>query len=228
MSTQTSRPARSHGLLGVSVGMLAGWSALTFRTAYLHWGAATHETTEPLPGDELIPAAGLVSTRAVTIEAPPERVWPWVAQLGQGRGGFYSYDALENLAGCDIQSAETIEPAWQHPQVGDEFRLHPQVVLHVASVDPGRSLVVEGRARPGEPAPPYDFTWSFVVQRHPHLATRLLVRERYGYTHRWSPLLVEPLAAVSALMSRKMLRGIRDRAERNPAGVATGPSSRVG
>lgn len=195
-------------------GAVAAFSAVTFRTAYLHWGAATHETTEQLAGDELIPDPGLVSTRAITIEVPPEDVWPWVAQLGQGRGGFYSYDWLENLFGCEVQSAESVVPKWQDPHPGDEFRLHPKVVLRVASVDPGESLVVEGRGRPGEPAPPYDFTWSFVVQPHPHGATRLLVRERYGYRKPWSAAAVEPLAAASALMSRRMLLGIRERAER--------------
>lgn len=214
MSRGTSgRSLRGAAALGAgAVGALA---AATFRTAYLDWGAATHEGTEPLPGDDLVPEPGLSATKAITIEAPPEQVWPWVAQLGQGRGGFYSYDALENLVGCDVHSADTVVPEWQDPRAGDDFRLHPKVVLRVASVEPGESLVVEGRARPGEPAPPYDFSWAFVLLPHPHGATRLLVRERYGYTRPWSAAVVEPLAAASALMSRKMLYGIRDRVERN-------------
>lgn len=206
------RPGRTALVVLGSVAV-ASLSATTFRTAYLHWGAATFEATEQLPGDDLIADPGLVSTRAITIEAPPEQVWPWVAQLGQGRGGFYSHDRLENLFGCDVHSATSVVSQWQDPQAGDEFRLHPRVVLRVASVDPGESMVIEGRGQPGEPAPPYDFTWAFVVQPHPHGATRLLVRERYGYTKPWSAAVVEPLAAVSALMSRRMLLGIRERAE---------------
>jgi hypothetical protein len=202
-------------VLGAGVaGALFGMSAWTFRWSYLRWGATSHETIEPLPGDELIPEAGLVATRAITIEAPPDRVWPWIAQLGQGRGGFYSYDRLENLLGCQIESAEHLNPQWQHVAPGDPFRLHPKLALRVAAVDPGHHLVVDGRPPAGEPGPPYEFTWAFVVRRHPHLATRLIVRERYGATTAWSPLVVEPLAAGSALMSRKMLRGIRERAER--------------
>ena len=79
----------------------------------LHWGATRAEVDGVLPGDEVLPAADLVSTRAITIDARPEDVWAWVAQLGQGRGGFYSYDCLENLIGCDIHSSDTVRPAWQ-------------------------------------------------------------------------------------------------------------------
>ena len=197
----------------VTAGVLVGWSAWTFRWAYLRYGATTGETLEQLPGDELIPNADLVATRAVTVHAPPEHVWPWVAQLGQGRAGFYSYDWLENLAGCDIASADRVHPEWQEVAVDDDFRLHPQLALRVASVEPGHALVVDGRGRPGEPGPPYEFTWAFVVRKHPGLTTRLLVRERYGYTQAASRFVCEPLAAGSALMTRKMLLGIKERAE---------------
>ena len=209
------------GLIG-SAAAVAGFSAWTFRWTYLHYGATGGEPMEVLPGDDLLPAADLVATRAATIEDTPDRVWPWVAQLGQGRGGFYSYDRLENLVGCEIESADRIHPEWQHVAVGDPFRLHPKVALVVAEVDPGHSLVVDGRARTGEPAPPYDFTWAFVVRRYPGLRTRLIVRERYGYTTPASRLVVEPLTAGSALMTRKMLHGIRHRVE---AARADGPQS---
>ena len=191
----------------------AVFAAWTFRWTYLHYGASGGEPIETLPGDDLLPAADLVATRAVTIGATPDQVWPWLAQLGQGRGGFYSYDRLENLVGCEIESADRIHPEWQDVQVGDPFRLHPKLALVVAEFNPGHSLVVDGRGRPGEPAPPYDFTWAFVVRRHPGLRTRLIVRERFGYTTPASRLVVEPLAAGSALMTRKMLQGIRQRVE---------------
>jgi hypothetical protein len=194
----------------------AAMSAVTLRWSALHWGATTEESREPLPGDEILPDPGLVATRAITVEAPPEEVWPWVVQIGADRGGFYSYDRLENLAGCRLHSADTVVEQWQHLAVGDVVRLHPQVALGVAAVDPRRSLVLHAGAAGsgGDPsAAPYDFTWSFVLRRHPHRATRLIARERFAYTHPWSPLVVEPVAAASSLMSRKMLRGIRDRAE---------------
>jgi len=134
--------------------------------------------------------------------------------LGQGRGGFYSYDFLENLVGCDIHSADRIVPEWQDVGVGDEVKLHPKVALAVAALEPGRSLVLRGGVPMGNTPPPYDFTWAFVLRERPDRTTRLLVRERYAYTRRWAPLVVEPVEAVSFVMSQKMLRGIRDRAER--------------
>ena len=116
-----------------------------------------------LSGDELIVRADLTATRAITVRAAAAEVWPWIAQLGQGRGGFYSYDLLENLLGCDIHSADRIAPEWQHVAVGNEIRLAPKVPLIVTTSEPGRALVLRGGVPMGETAPPYDFTWSFVL-----------------------------------------------------------------
>jgi hypothetical protein len=166
-----------------------------------------------LPGDNLMPHADLTATRAITIRASAGQVWPWIAQLGQGRGGFYSYDLFENLIGCDIHSADRIVPEWQDVRVGDRVGLAPQVGLVVASVEQGRSLVLRGAIPIGNTAPPYDFTWTFVLQNGRDLETRLVVRERYAYEQPWARLIVEPIEAISFLMSQKMLRGIKQRAE---------------
>ncbi len=86
------------------------------------WGATTEELAAQLPGDELVEGSDLTSTRAVTVYARAADIWPWIAQLGQGRGGFYSYDALENLVGCDINTADRIVPggrtSWSGPRSG--------------------------------------------------------------------------------------------------------------
>jgi hypothetical protein len=187
---------------------------LAIRRWQLRWGATDEEVDATLPGDDLIPDPDLTVTRAITVHAAADQVWPWIAQLGQGRGGFYSYDALENLVGCDIHSADRIVPEWQDLKVGDQVKLHPEVGLGVTVVEPGRALVLRGGVPMGAVPPPYDFTWAFVLQEQPDGTTRLLVRERYGYTRRWAPLLVEPVAVVAFVMSQRMLRGIRDRAER--------------
>ena len=186
---------------------------LVLRPWQLRWGATAAEQQDALPGDELLGHADLSATRALTVRAPTGVVWPWVAQQGQGRGGFYSYDLLENLVGCDIHSATQVIPALQHLDVGDKIRLAPEVALEVAAVDPGRALILRGAVQMGRIAPPYDFTWAFVL-RPEDGCTRFLVRERYAYKKRWAPLLVEPVAVVSFVMSQKMLRGIRARAER--------------
>src|SRR5450755_1498111 len=200
-------------------GAIAGYSMLA-RRWQLRWGATGREAGEELPGDDLITRPDLTATRAITVGVPADQVWPWIAQLGQGRGGFYSYDSLENLAGCDIHSANQIVPEWQDLEVGDPVMLAPQVALTVALLDRGHYLVLRGGVPMGNSAPPYDFTWAFALRAEPAGttepagATRLLVRERYAYTRPWARLLVEPAEAVSFVMSQKMLRGIKDRAER--------------
>src|SRR6266540_6479324 len=204
------RPAAAAG--AAVIGSAAAY-LLVVRRWQLRWGATDEERDATLDGDDLIPNPDLTATRAITVHAPAERVWPWIAQLGQGRGGFYSYDALENLVGCDIHSADRIVTEWQDLKVGDQVKLHPEVGLGVAVVEPGRALVLRGGVPMGAVPPPYDFTWAFVAHQQPEGTTRLLVRERYTYTQRWAPLLVEPVAAVAFVMSQRMLRGIRDRAE---------------
>jgi hypothetical protein len=204
------RPRRITVVL--AAGSCAPYYAL-LRQPVLTWGATEAEASSRLPGDDLIASADLASTRAITVRAAAEQVWPWIAQLGQGRGGFYSYDLLENLVGCDIHSADHIAPEWQDLTVGDEVRLAPEVALLAAALQPGRALVLRGGIPIGKTAPPYDFTWTFVLRDQPDGTTRLLVRERYQYLRSWTWLLVEPVEAVSFVMSQKMLRGIRDRAE---------------
>lgn len=206
------RPTRGLKIATLAFAIAAALPVL--RDQSLRWGATDEELWKALPGDGLVPLPQLVSTRAITIDAPPEAVWPWIVQIGQGRGGFYSYDLLENLAGCNIHSARSIVPEWQHLEVGDVVRLHEQVALDVAVVEPGRAFVLQGGVPMGGTPPPYDFSWAFVLRRSPDGSTRLVVRERYGYTQSWTGLLVEPVEMVSFLMSTRMLRGVKQRAER--------------
>jgi hypothetical protein len=187
---------------------------LAIRPWQLGWGATGEERDATLAGDDLIPNPDLVATRAITVHAGADQVWLWIAQLGQGRGGFYSYDALENLVGCDIHSADRVVPEWQDIKVGDQVKLHPEVGLGVAVVEQGSALVLRGGVPMGTVPPPYDCTWAFVVREQPDGTTRLLARERYVYTQRWAGFVVEPVAVVAFVMTQRMLRGIRDRAER--------------
>ena len=187
---------------------------LLVRPRILGWGATAQERLATLPGDELVSSANVQATRAITVNTATQMVWPWVAQMGQGRGGLYSYDELENLVGCDMHSADRIVDEWQAVAAGDAFKLHPDVELEVASVELRRALIVRGGVPLREAsAPPFDFSWAFVLEAQSAHTTRLLVRERYRYTRRWAALVVEPVQVVSFLMTEKMLRGIRDRAE---------------
>jgi hypothetical protein len=160
----------------------------------------------------LIPIDRVAADRP-TVRAPASGVWPWIAQLGQGRGRFYSYDFLENLAGCDVHSADRIVPEWQDIVAGDRVRLAPQATLAVAYLERGRSLVLRGGIPLGNTAPPYDFNIGIRARRcakGDHAAARA---RKICLHAAWARLLVEPVEAVSFVMSQRMLRGIRDRAE---------------
>lgn len=195
------------------------------RSWYNHWGATRAEANRSLPGDELVPDPILGYTRAITIQALPERVWPWLAQMGQGRGGLYSYDGLENLAGCNIHSVDHVIPELQALQEGDLIRLGPKgyPCFAVAAIHPGRALVlVSADPQTGQPvkhstqaSKGYSIaTWQFILEPLGENATRLLVRQRLSHSAdlAWVWRLTEPVGFV---MERKMMLGIRQRAERN-------------
>jgi len=194
----------------VALALLANLPLL--RAAWLHFGATEAELDATLPGDDLVEHANLVATRAVTIDAPPEEVWRWVVQIGADRGGFYSYDALENLVGCKVRSADEVDERWQHLEPGDRVHLHPTLWLEVAEATVNRALVLHGDGTQPD-APMSGFTWAFVLHRGQRGRTRLVIRERYSYRSGWDGLVIEPLAAVSFVMTEKMMRGIRSRAQ---------------
>jgi hypothetical protein len=184
------------------------------RARLLRWGATDAEIADVQPGDDLIVDANVTATRAITIQRSSNAVWPWIVQLGQGRGGFYSYDRLENLLGFDIHSADRVVPDWQQLEVGDEVHLAATVGLKAVIVEPGRALVLQG-SLPIARRPPFESTWAFILSEQLDGTTRLISRERYSYKRWWAPFVVEPTQAASFVMSRKMLLGIRDRAERS-------------
>lgn len=192
---------------------------LALRPWFMRWGATDEERARTWPGDELCPDAASVANRGVTIHAPMDEVWPWLVQIGQDRGGFYSYSWLENLAGARIHNADHLldVPPWK---VGDTMWMTPPErygghgCVKVARVEPGRALVLVS---------PEDFdllqdtglaaegTWAFILSPVDKKITRLIVRSRSG--PQASPgriLLFDPIHFV---MERKMMLGIRDRAE---------------
>jgi hypothetical protein len=170
------------------------------RPLMLHWGANFEEVHKRLPGDEMVPGPAVQSTRAVTIDAPVEAVWPWLAQLGQDRGGFYSYESLENLAGCHMHNADAVHPEWQERRPGDTVPLHPRSGLRVTRFEPGHVLALEH--------------WgAFVLEPYGAERTRLIARGRTprGPASIAAALLLE---IPHFVMERKMLLGIKRRAER--------------
>jgi hypothetical protein len=196
--------------------------APVLRHWYHRWGATDEEVDRVMPGDELVPRPDLASTRAVTIAAPPSTVWPWLVQIGHGRGGLYSFDALENLVGCDLHSADRVLPDQQHLEVGDLVRAGPEGYPSwcVVRCETARALVLVATT-PGEDPRTLDLdgpestrsTWQWVLEPTADgTGTRLLSRTRTSFPRTTSVLwhLLEP---VTFVMERRMLLGIRERAE---------------
>ena len=203
------------------------WAYLAaVRPWVLHWGATRDEVGDELPGDEIVPRPSWQSTRAIDIAAPVEQVWPWLAQMGEDRGGLYSYDWLENLAGLEFHSADRIVPEWQDVQVGDIVRFAPkQDTMVVTQVEPNHCLV--WRVLNPSTHQPADATWAFVIRPIDATHTRLIQRFRFGAGPRllgaifYTALIEIP----HFVMERKMLLGIRARAERAYAESATGAAA---
>ena len=220
MATSSIRNA-GEGIVGAAAIALAILTPF-LRSRRTKWGATDAEVNRSFPGDDIIAKPKWQYTQAITIGAPAEKVWPWLVQIGQGRGGFYSYQALENLVGCDIHNAERIIPEFQHLEPGNSVLLHPKVPFPVALVDPAHAIVLHYDTRTGlTPIPgtkPVDFfesTWLFFLDARDDKTTRLISRFRIDY----SPgvrnkvsygYFVEP---ISSTMQKKMLGGIKERVE---------------
>jgi hypothetical protein len=186
------------------------------------WGATNGERREPLPGDELV-RGRYQSTHAITIGAPPAQVWPWIVQLGYGRGGWYSYDRLERAVGAgefaDGGSARRIVAELQGLAVGDTVLLSPNGGLTVVDLEGPRSLVLHYRMDAFSAAPAseqsravLDWTWVFVL-RPVAEGCRLQVRVRIDPWPWWLQVTLPLLEAAHWVMERKMLLGLKQRAE---------------
>jgi len=197
--------AAAGAALAAGLGSLA--YPLFFRRWCLTWGARPEEVARKLPGDELLAHAGIVSTRAITIDAPPAAVWPWLVQMGSGRGGVYTYDWIENLFGLNMHSTRQILPQFQDVKVGDEFPLGPgRPAMRVAVFDPERTFTI--RFADG------NWVWIFALFAEDG-QTRLISRNRIAApgalpARLFGTLVMEP---GSLVMERKMLLGLKERAE---------------
>ncbi len=205
------------------VGTLAGIGAAyhgVVRPRLLSWGATPEEVKRTLPGDEIPAGKPMRSTMAITVDASPEVVWPWIIQQGWQRGGFYSYNPIEIAFGADLHNAEGIVLEWQDLAVGDRVRMsHPRLdsalpETRVATLEPSRTLVLEilPPQRVGGSTPAG--AWSFILDPVGEDRTRVLARLQLYVPKLWGKaffyLLMEP---VHFVMQRGGLRGIKHRAE---------------
>ena len=158
-----------------------------------------------LPGDELLEAADGVATRAITIDAPRSAVWPWIAQMGPSpRGGAYTYDWIENLLGLNMHSADQLLPAFQDPEIGGGFGFGANRMSY-AIVDPEHVLAI--RSADG------NWVWTFILEETDN-RTRLISRNRFRLPRLKDRIGMIPMEPGSLVMERKMLLGIKQRAER--------------
>lgn len=202
------------------------------RARRARWGATDAELARSYPGDDQVPNPRWGWTHSVTVYAPAAEVWPWLVQIGQGRAGFYSYEKLENLVGCDIHNAESILPEFQDLAVGDSIRLHPEMPsLPIAIVEPDQAIVIHAlsdtsSSRPFEPADglPESYSnmvWTFFLDEQDDGTTRLISHTRYDHSPSFAnklmygPALLEPIGHV---MDCKMLLGIKERVEAASSG----------
>jgi hypothetical protein len=198
--------------------------ALAMATPFLRrrrrrWGLDPALAARALPGDDLIPDPRWSWTRGIEIEAPAEDVWPWVAQIGADKGGFYSYQWLENLSGCGVRNAATIHREWE-AGVGAGLELHPSVPpLRVVSVERGRHLVAHApadRTARAKGAPWVEASWLFLVEPIGATRCRFVSRYRVACSNdlitrlSFGPTFVE---AIGFAMDRRMLLGVKQRAE---------------
>lgn len=198
---------------GLAVTLLAASYRSEWRVQLRNWGATPDEAAAWLPGDELLPDADLITTRAIEIGAPPSCVWPWLIQMGCGRAGGYAGDWLGNLLGLDLHSADVILPQFQDVELGDEFPHHgPGGAMSVEALEPESQLAFKlagGR-----------WISSFALIAHLD-TTRLVSRNRIApprtsaISRSASGVLIEFIGFV---LERRMLLGLKERAERLACG----------
>ncbi len=205
------RPVLATWMAAAGIAAVYRW---VLRPTMYGWGATDSEVAAELPGDDLVEPGSARTTRAITIDAPVEDVWPWLVQIGENRGGFYSYDALERLVGTRIHNADVVHPEWQQLQVGDTVWLAQRYGQRgrqlVAEIVPNSHLVLMSaadydRVQRGEKA---FGSWAFCLRPQSGGVTRLLVRGS------GAPVGQSAFDIVHFLMERGMLRGIRERAQR--------------
>jgi hypothetical protein len=189
-------------------------------------GSTEDELRRSWPSDDLVPHPKGEYMHAITINASAANIWPWLVQIGQGRGGFYSYEILENLIGCKMCNANEIIPELQHLKVGDSIPMHPTMgsPYKVASIEPSRTLILLLRedTKTGKafelsdktPEKYQNMSWLFFLDEHDDGTTRLISRSRNDWNKsRGNTLFFGIFGPITLEMDRKMLLGIKQRVE---------------
>jgi hypothetical protein len=207
------------GLLGAL--LLVGTVYASTRPWFHEWGSTPAERQRRLPGDEILRDSRSVGTHAITVHAPAEALWPWLAQTGQDRGGFHSYEVLEDLVGCEMENLSLLDPRLQTWKLGDKLWMYPPTKLGgvghavLMSYVPGRALGF-GTRQIGTPlSQPVNGTWSFVIEPIDGRTSRLLIRSRASGQPGWlgRAFNVAVFEPAHFAMERKMMTVLKARAE---------------
>lgn len=213
--SRESRGIRYIALAGIFLVLVAVFFSF-IRPWYLTWGATPEEQAMALPGDQFA-VGDHVETRAITINAPAKMVWPWLAQLGQDRGGFYSYDILENLAGCQMPTADWLRPDKQSWKAGDKLWMYPPSRGVAFSGAPLQTFI-SGQALGFATTP--ESNWNFILRPLDASRTRLLVRGRGPSEPSLSALVFNRFLFEPAhfAMEKRMMIGLKELAEGSDRG----------
>jgi hypothetical protein len=170
------------------------------------WGATDDEVGRDMPGDDMIPEPHYVSNRAITVNAPPECIYPWLVQMGYRRGGLYSYDFLDRLFGIlDESSAKEIHPEWQDLKVGDSIEVKKGPPFPVAILEPNATFVLAN--------PEVGWTWQTCMYPQPDGTTRLVTRNRADWKGAGARMGMPGMDIASFIMVRRWLQVLKGRAE---------------
>ena len=213
------------GLEGVGI-MIFCYLTFFLKGIRSRWGMSRMEVAQTYPVDELVPEPKSTFTHGIIIQAPAQDVWPWIAQIGQGKGGFYSYEALENISGLNIYNSDHILPEFQQPEVGDLVAFGPKESYPIVYCEPGKGMAIENwfdldtnkTFDPGTSSPTniMHLSWLWYIEAIDEKTSRFISRNRVTYTPTVKTnfifrILLEPIVFA---MDRKMCLGIKKRAER--------------
>ena len=212
------------GLEGVAI-IIACYLTFFLKPLRERWGLSKEEAKHPLPGDELVSWPKSKFTHAIKINAPTKYVWPWVAQIGQGRGGFYTYEALENLIGLQIYNSDVVLPEFQNPKIGDTVGFGPEDASPIVICENGRAMAIENSLdmdsnqlydpKGSSPKNFLHLSWLWYVEALDENHCRFISRNRVDYSSSFkNKLMFGPLTEpIVFTMDRKMCLGIKKRAE---------------
>jgi hypothetical protein len=192
--------------------LLAAVYLLAIRPAQLRWGSTAGEAARSMPGDSLVVSPSFCATRAITIRAKPEDIWPWLLQMGYNRAGFYGYDPIENIGSKrGIRSAASVIPELQHPQTGDPLPISAVASMFFGPIEPESYLVWQGATTPSDGS----LVWALYPADATH--TRLISRIRLHYHWTDRRLLLDLFTEFADHVAvPKILLGIQQRVEGRP------------